>query len=149
MKVELIQRAQERLSPEHRVVLGQVVRFFFTGGFVTLLYAIVYSAVIELPLPVPPNRHLQLGNLSGYLVAVGVGYVMHSRWSFRGHGSRDNLRRTTSRFFIVSLISFALNAFWTWFLATKLGWEEHTPLIPICFVTPLVTFTLNRKWVFA
>ena len=32
--------------------------------------------------------------------------------------------------------------------ATRLGWEAHTPLIPICFVTPLVTFTLNRKWVF-
>ena len=59
------------------------------------------------------------------------------------------MRRTTFRFFIVSLVSFALNAFWTWLFATRLGLEKHVPLIPISFVTPAATFLLNRKWVFA
>ena len=37
----------------------------------------------------------------GFLAAVLVGYVVHSRWSFRGHGRRDNLARTGGRFFAV------------------------------------------------
>lgn len=137
-----------RLAPEQREILGQVVRFGLTGGFVTLLYAAIYGLVGEAPLPLPPNRHLQVANLCGYLVAVAIGYLMHSRWSFRGHGRRDDVGRTTSRFFIVSLISLALNAFWTWLLAAEFEWGRYTPLIPICFVTPIVTFTLNRRWVF-
>lgn len=137
-----------RLPPAQREMLGQVIRFGLTGGFVTLLYAAVYGAVAEMPVPLPPNRHLQVANLCGYLVAVLIGYLMHSRWSFRGHGRRDNAARTTSRFFVVSLISLALNAFWTWLLAAEFEWGRYAPLIPICFVTPVVTFTLNRKWVF-
>lgn len=138
-----------RLTQEHRTVLAQLVRFGLTGGFVTVLYAVVYSVILQVKLPMQPNHHLQFANLCGYLVAVVLGYILHSRWSFRGHGRRDNVRRTTGRFFVVSLVSYGLNAFWTWLLATKLGWEPHTPLIPIATVTPLVTFWLNRRWVFA
>ena len=109
----------------------------------------VYSLVVGAALPVSPPRQGQLANLSGYLVAMLIGYVLHSRFSFQGHGRRDNPRRTTFRFFVVSLVSFGLNALWTWLFATKLGFEKHVPLIPISFITPLATFTLNRKWVFA
>ena len=145
MKGEILRR----IPPEQQEILGQVIRFGLTGGFVTVLYAAVYGLVAELPVPLPPNRHLQFGNLCGYLVAVAIGYLLHSRWSFRGHGRRDDVRRTTLRFFIVSLISLVVNAFWTWLLAAEFEWGRYAPLIPICFVTPLVTFTLNRRWVFA
>lgn len=139
----------ERLSEEQRGVGAQLLRFLVTGGFLTLLYAGIYSLVIGANLPISPPEHAQLANLSGYLVAMLLGYVLHSRWSFQGHGSRDNVRRTSFRFFIVSLVSLGLNALWTWLFATKLGFEKHVPLIPISFVTPLATFFLNRKWVFA
>ena len=76
-------------------------------------------------------------------------YILHSRFSFQGHGRRNNARRTVFRFFVVSPVSLGLNALWTWLFATKLGFEKHIPLIPISFVTPIATFTLNRKWVFA
>lgn len=78
-----------------------------------------------------------------------IGYILRSRFTFQGHGRRDNARRTTFRFFVVSPVSLGLNALWTWLFATKLGFEKHVPLIPISFVTPIATFTLNRKWVFA
>jgi putative flippase GtrA len=72
---------------------------------------------------------------------------MHSQWSFRGHGSeRDH--RTKARFVIVSIVSYALNSFWVWLLYSHLGWGRAAPIVPMLFVTPLVTFTLNRQWVF-
>ena len=86
-------------------LFGQLVRFGMVGGFVTGLYALVYSPLAKYELTSP-----QLANLAGYLVAMVTGYVLHSRWSFKGHGSRDNAARTTSRFFIVSLVSLGLNS---------------------------------------
>jgi len=126
-------------------LFGQVVRFGLVGGFVTGLYVLVYSPLASLELTSP-----QIANLAGYFVAMVTGYVLHSRWSFRGHGSRDNAARTTGRFFIVSLISLALNALFVFVLTDSLMLDGPWwwPLIPILFVTPLVTFTLNRQWVF-
>lgn len=126
-------------------VLGQIARFALAGGFTTALYTIVYS-----PLAGYRITSEQVANLAGYLVAVIAGYVVHSRWSFRGHGSRDNAARTTSRFFAVSLISYAANTGWVWLLTddAMLAGPWWWPLAPILFVTPLVSFSLNRRWVF-
>lgn len=126
-------------------LFGQLVRFGMVGGFVTGLYALVYSPLAKYELTSP-----QLANLAGYLVAMVTGYVLHSRWSFKGHGSRDNAARTTGRFFIVSLVSLGLNALFVFVLTDSMMLDGPWwwPLVPILFVTPLVTFTLNRQWVF-
>ncbi len=132
------------LDPEHRSIAGQLFRFVISGGLVTALGVAVY-ALVALGL----KWHPQLGNLLAYLTAAGTGYVLHSRWSFRGHGRRGNLARTGSRFLIVSLISLSLNSFWVWLLTEPLALSPAWPILPMLFVTPLVTFTLNRQWVFA
>jgi putative flippase GtrA len=130
------------ISPERRTVLAQLVRFIISGATVTALGIAIY-AMVALVI----RWHPQLGNVLAYLVAMGTGYVMHSQWSFRGHGAeRDHA--TKVRFVIVSLISYALNSFWVWLLFTYLAWGRAAPIVPMLFVTPIVTFTLNRQWVF-
>lgn len=132
------------LHSEHRQIAGQLVRFLISGGLVTALGVAVY-ALVALVL----KWHPQLGNLLAYLAAAATGYLLHSRWSFRGHGKRDNLARTGSRFLIVSFVSLGLNSFWVWLLTEPLALSPAWPILPMLFVTPLVTFTLNRQWVFA
>ena len=123
-------------------MLGQLMRFIVSGAFVTALGVGVY-AIVALVL----RWHPQLGNFLAYAVAMATGYVIHSRWSFRGHGAeRDH--RTKVRFVIVSLISYALNSFWVWLLFTQLQLGRAAPIVPMLFVTPAVTFLLNRQWVF-
>ena len=130
------------LSDERRTMLAQLARFVVSGAFVTALGVGVY-AFVALGL----RWHPQLGNLLAYLVAMATGYVMHSRWSFRDHGGqRTNATRV--RFVIVSLISYALNSFWVWLLIEGLGLDRAWPILPMLFVTPAVTFALNRYWVF-
>ncbi|MGQ0587995.1 MAG: GtrA family protein [Sphingosinicella sp.] len=126
-------------------LFGQLVRFGMVGGFTTGLYALVYSPLAKYEVTSP-----QVANICGYLVAMATGYFLHSRWSFRGHGTRDNPVRTTSRFFLVSLVSYALNAFWVFVLTDSrmFDGEWWWPLLPIVLVTPLVIFALNRRWVF-
>lgn len=130
------------LSPERRTVLAQLARFVVSGATVTALGVAVY-ALVALVLRWDP----QLGNFLAYAVAVATGYVMHSRWSFRDHGAERN-HATKVRFVMVSLISYALNSFWVWLLYTHLQWGRAAPIVPMLFVTPAVTFTLNRQWVF-
>jgi uncharacterized membrane protein len=72
---------------------------------------------------------------------------MHSQWSFRGHGG-DRTHGTKLRFVIVSLISYGLNSFWVWLLFSQLQLGRAAPIVPMLFVTPAVTFLLNRQWVF-
>lgn len=132
------------LNPEHRTVIAQLLRFVVSGGLVTVLGVGVY-ALVALVL----KWHPQIGNLLAYLAAAGTGYVLHSRWSFRGHGRRDNLARTGSRFLIVSFVSLGLNSFWVWLMTEPLALSPAWPILPMLFLTPLVTFTLNRQWVFA
>jgi len=126
-------------------IFGQLIRFGLVGGFTTGLYAIVYSPLAKYEVTSP-----QIANICGYLVAMVSGYFLHSRWSFRGHGTRDNPARTTSRFFLVSLVSFGLNALFIFILTDSMMLDGAWwwLLLPIVFVTPLVIFMLNRVWVF-
>jgi len=130
------------IPPERRIVLAQLVRFVMSGAFVTALGVAVYAIVALLLLWNP-----QLGNFLAYVVAMASGYLMHSQWSFRGHGGERTLA-TKVRFIIVSVISYALNSFWVWFLYKYLDLGRAAPIVPMLFVTPAVTFVLNRQWVF-
>ena len=122
---------------------GQLVRFAVAGGVTTGLYTLVYS-----PLAGLGWTSEQVANFAGYLVAVVSGYLLHSRWSFRGHGA--GVGETAGKFLAVSLFSYGANTFWVWLLtddAVGAG-PWWWPLVPILFVTPLATFLLNRLWVF-
>jgi putative flippase GtrA len=130
------------LSPERRTVIAQLARFVVSGAFVTALGVGVYALVALVF-----RWHPQLGNFLAYVVAVASGYVMHSQWSFRGHGG-DRTHGTKLRFVIVSLISYGLNSFWVWLLFSQLQLGRAAPIVPMLFVTPAVTFLLNRQWVF-
>jgi putative flippase GtrA len=130
------------IPPERRNVIAQLARFVMSGAFVTTLGVAVY-AVVALLLRWNP----QLGNFLAYVVAVATGYLMHSKWSFRGHGG-ERTHATKVRFIIVSVISYALNSFWVWLLYKYLDLGRAAPIAPMLFVTPVVTFVLNRQWVF-
>lgn len=124
-------------------MLGQLIRFGIAGGITTALYSAVYS-----PLAAYQITSEQVANICGYLVAMASGWLIHGKWSFRGHGAQAS--QTTWRFFVVSLVSFGMNTFFIWVLTddAMLAGPWWWPLIPVLFVTPLVTFALNRIWVF-
>jgi len=122
-------------------MLLQLSRFIVSGALVTALGVAVY-AIVALML----RWHPQIGNLLAYAVAMATGYVLHSRWSFRDHGTRT--RATGVKFVIVSLLSLAMNSFWVWLITVPLALSPAWPILPMLFVTPAVTFTLTRQWVF-
>lgn len=122
---------------------GQLLRYGLTGGFVTALQAGVYWWLAQRGHVTP-----QIANLAGYGVAVLTGFVLHGCFTFRGHGARDRMGMRAVRFFVVSLVSLALNAFWVWLCTARLGWPLWTPVPFMAVVTPGLVFMLNRQWVF-
>ena len=131
------------LIERHSALIGQIVRFGLTGGLLTVLVAGGYWIVADV-FGVEPMLSMTLN----YLVFTGLGYLLHSRFSFRGHGARDNAPVRTARFFTVNTLGFLLNQLFIWVLVKQMGGPTWWPVIPILFVTPLVTFALNRRWVF-
>lgn len=124
-------------------VAGQLLRYAVAGGFVTALQAAVYWLLAQWA-----GFHPQLANLLGYLVAVASGFVIHGRFTFRGHGGRDRPVARGLRFILASLLSLALNACWVWLCVTRLGWPLWTPVPLMGIVTPAFMFLINRQWVF-
>ena len=122
-------------------MLGQLVRFGLVGGFSSLLYSLIYLALANrLVSPVGAS-------MISFCIVVGLGYVMHSRWSFRGHGRRER-GATQAKFVIVQAFGFALTVACTWVTTGPLHWPVWSPLIANWTVIPLATFGLQRYWVF-
>jgi putative flippase GtrA len=129
-----------RLNLQHEAV-GQLVRFAIVGFSLAALYSAIYwylATYVMTPV---------LAVVIAFLVSVSIGFVLHSRWSFRGHGARED-RKLKIKFLAVQTSGFFLNEFFTWVLTGPIHGPTWWPLIPAIFFTPLATFWLNRRLVF-
>ena len=118
-------------------VLGQLIRFGIVGGLSTVVYAAVYWPLATYAI------HPVAASVAGFLVAVVFGYVFHSRWSFKGHSAEGGMG-TQSKFVAVQSVGMAMNAGFTWVCTGPLHQPTWVPLLPVVFVTPLLTFAHNR-----
>jgi putative flippase GtrA len=138
-----IVRLWEGLDGDHRLLARQVLRYGIAGLGVTLFQIAIYNLLSG-----PADLAPLVANAIGYALALIVGYIIHSRFSFEGHGTRDNVARSAGRFVAASLVGFAINSFWVWSFTARLHWKDWTPSVPMLFVTPAIGFWLNRRWVF-
>jgi putative flippase GtrA len=120
---------------------SQLVRFALVGFFLAGVYSAIYWYLATYVMPP------MLAVVFAFAVAVSIGFVMHSRWSFRGHGKRED-RRLKMKFLLVQASGFFLNEAFTWVLTGPLHGPTWWPLVPAIFVTPLATYIFNRQWVF-
>jgi len=121
--------------------VGQLARFAIVGFFLAGVYSAIYWYLATYVMPPV------VAVLIAFIVAVSIGFVLHSRWSFRGHGKRED-RRMKIKFLAVQSSGFLLNELFTWVLTGPMHGPTWWPLIPAIFVTPVATYALNRQWVF-
>ncbi|CAM3091422.1 GtrA family protein [Sphingomonas antarctica] len=132
------------IPPAHRPLVEQIVRYALVGGFVTAIGTGAYWVWAKY-LAYPPL----IAGIVAYIVSMALGYILHSRVSFAGHGEGGNDGVRSARFFAVSAVSLGLNELWIWILTGLLHGETWWPIPAMIFVTPAIVFVLNRKWVFA
>lgn len=122
----------------------QILRFAMVGGALTILAAGIYWMLAALA-----GYHPMIALLIAYVIATGAGYVLHSRFSFRGHGSRDRQWARTANYFVTAFAGLCLNQLFVWVLVQQLQTAEWVAIIPMIFVTPMVIFLVTKYWVFA
>jgi putative flippase GtrA len=126
-------------------IRGQLVRFGIAGVISTLIYSAVY---LPLTLYVFEQRHAAYAVPFAFAVAVTAGFFLHSRWSFKDHGTRAAGGGQQIKFVTVQASGMALNALITWFGTAKLGYPGWVPLLPAVASATVFTFVLNRQLVF-
>lgn len=122
---------------------GQIFRYTVSGAFLVVLYSAIYWAAA-----VPLGIAALIANSIAFIVSLILGWLIHSRWSFRGHGPATRPRGAYTRFLAVNLGGYALNSFWVWLIVERLDASVPLSIVPIALVTPALSFWLNRRWTF-
>jgi putative flippase GtrA len=81
---------------------GQLVRFAVVGFSLAALYSAIYWYLATYYMPPV------VAVVIAFLVSVSIGFVLHSRWSFRGHGKRED-HAMKVKFLAVQSSGFVLN----------------------------------------
>jgi putative flippase GtrA len=140
----MVQFVLNRLDSEQRAIAVQMLRYAVAGGAITVAVAAAYWAIAEYG-GVDPMVSLTIV----FLFFSGVSYLVHGAYSFKDHGERDRHHVRGARFVAINLLGFALNQSFVWFLVKHLGGPTWWPTLPMIFVTPLLTFALHRRFVYA
>ena len=119
----------------------QLIRYIIAGLLVTWFAATIYSVLVTKGVtPYLAN----VGSTCGGLVA---GYFIHSRWSFKD-GRKDSETLQMGRFLTAAGVAFGINTFWIWLTVKQLGLPPLAPVPLMMAATPILSFLLNRYWVF-
>ncbi len=139
----MVSRALDQLNGTS--TFAQLVRFGIAGGLSSVIYSLVY---LPLTAFVFPREWAVAAVPFAFAVAVTCGFFLHSKWSFREHGTRDDSGRQHVRFVLAQASGLGLNALITWVCTALLHFAPWVPLVPAILVAAIVTFLLNRYWVF-
>lgn len=121
--------------------MKQIHWFVVVGALAALVHLSVVRGLV--PLGLPPLA----ANVFGFLVAFGVSYVGHRRFTFAT--AKASVRQSLPRFFATALASFALNeALYAILLATT-ALNYAVALFIVLVVVALVTFVVSKYWAFA
>ena len=140
----MVQLILNRLDHERRAVFLQMLRYAVAGGLITLAVAASYWGIAEY-LRVDPMLSLTIV----FLFFSGVSYLVHGAFTFKDHGERDRHHVRGPRFLAINILGFVVNQAFVWYLVKHLGGPTWWPTIPMVMFTPLLTFALHRRFVYA
>jgi putative flippase GtrA len=125
--------------------VAQLVRYGIVGMVTAGTYSSIYLGLVSVAFP---GGRAVLAVPFAFAITLIVGFLLHSKWSFAGHGSRTGGAQY-ARFATVHGSGFGVSLALTWLLTGWLGAPVWTPLIPSVTLIPLVSFVVQRRWVFA
>jgi putative flippase GtrA len=122
-------------------LIKQIIQFGIVGVTAALVHFTVVVSLVELYLLRP-----LIANIAAFLVAFNVSYLGHRNFTFRGTTTRHQV--AIPRLFFTSCGLFAANEglFYFFMNVTKLPYTAA--LLLVLFILPVVTFMINKLWVF-
>lgn len=126
-----------------RLALRQLTRFSTAGVAIAIISVTVYWVAA-----VAIGMNALIANFISYVANVSLGFIVHRDWTFRELSASGTSKGAMVKYICVSLVALALNTIWTAILVMGMDRPAWTAIVPMVFVTPLVTFVINRHWVF-
>ena len=125
-------------------LFGQVTRFGVVGLLATGTHVGAFVVFIEWAGLSP-----MAANVGAFVVALGVSFLGHHRWTF-AEGRRSRIAgRAGLRFAVVALFGFGLNALAVHVITGVLAAPYGYAAAFMAVVTPACTFLLSKLWAFA
>jgi len=117
--------------------------WFGAVGVTAMLIHLCSVVLIFVPLGLAPL----LANIIGFLLAFQVSHSGHRRFTFQDQESPASSSR--GRFFLVALLSFAVNEVLFWLLLRFTTLDYRIALGMVLVAVAALTFVLARYWAFA
>ncbi len=119
---------------------AQLIRFGVVGAVATATHVGVAASLIE-----AAGWHPVIGNAAAFLGAVLVSYLANYYWTF---GSASSHTRAVSRFAVIGVSGFLLNAGLMYGVVSVLQLDYRAGLAAVVTLVPALTFVASRKWAF-
>ncbi len=137
LRNEIVKVINERI---HILDEGKKIsRFAAVGIAATVTHGLVATALLAL------DMNVFLANMNAFVVAVGISFYGHYKWSFASSNPRA---RCFVRFVVVAAVAFGANNIFLSLLLESGLMGELPALVSAVVVIPLTTFLLSRFWVF-
>jgi putative flippase GtrA len=123
---------------------NQFMRFALVGSSGVFVNMAVYSGSIYLL-----HVHYLLAATFSFLVAMTNNFILNLRWTFKTHdrGIRT-IRDQYVKYFMVTLISYAINIAVLWILVDLWHWHKIPAQLAAIAITTLSNFLGSKLWAF-
>jgi len=128
------------VSGNRRQEFDRIWKFAVVGICATAVHAASYS-ILAMQLLSPLGA-----NTAGFCAAVGVSYIGHSFWTFSDKAEFSG--REFARWCALSISGFLLNTGFVIALVDLMHFHYLIAVLPMLFITPILTFLLARFRVF-
>ncbi|MGZ8261848.1 MAG: GtrA family protein [Methylotenera sp.] len=121
----------------------ELVIFVMVGASAALVHLVIVWLLVNFDLLLPLQA-----NIVGFLGAVNVSYLGHSRFTF--NYNRKLCIRTFAKFFSIAMASFLINQTAYYYGLKWFGYQFYLPILTIVLVAvALFTFFFSKFWAFA
>jgi putative flippase GtrA len=118
----------------------QLVRFVVIGASAALVNFAIVVALVESHLLQPLSA-----NVVAFIIAFQISYWGHRHWTF---AATNQHKIAVPRLLIVSISNFFINQSLFYILLYQYHLHYMIALLIVLATLPLITFTINKFWVF-
>lgn len=122
-------------------ILRQLMRFGIVGAAAATVHFSIVICLVEAELLTP-----LYANVIAFLVGFQVSYWGHRSWTFSGTTTSHSI--AMPKLFVVGSTGLAINESLFYFFLTVAQLPYPIALLAVLTITPAVSFTLSKLWVF-
>lgn len=117
-----------------------MAKFALIGGIATILHASTVIVLVEIF-----SFDAALAAIPAFILALSISYLANHSWTFKKRGGHCGY---FPKFVLAAIGGLSINWIIMCVIVNLVGWNYLIALGIVIVVLPLLSFTLNYKWIF-